>query len=99
MLGCYINTLLEMTTMRATSPGLEFSSLGRQSVSATFDLTLSLEETLEDGESRVAGFIEYNTDLFDATTIGRLWRHYITLLEAVTADPERRLSRLPGTPR
>ncbi|MFI9009949.1 non-ribosomal peptide synthase/polyketide synthase [Actinosynnema sp. NPDC053489] len=39
--------------------------------------------------------LEYNTDLFDAATIERLCGHLVVLLEAVTADPDRRLGDLP----
>ena len=37
----------------------------------------------------------YNTDLFEAATIARMLAHFQTLLEAVVADPEQRLSDLP----
>jgi amino acid adenylation domain-containing protein len=58
---------------------------------AKFDLSLSLEERA----GGFAGALEYNTDLFDATTIERMARHYQTLLEGIGAEPERRLSELP----
>ncbi|MEK6278964.1 MAG: amino acid adenylation domain-containing protein [Acidobacteriota bacterium] len=35
---------------------------------------------------------EYNTDLFRADTIGRLFTHYQNLLAAVVSDPSRRIS-------
>ena len=38
---------------------------------------------------------EYNTDLFDESTIGRMLGHFETLLRAVVADPERPVSSLP----
>ena len=38
---------------------------------------------------------EYNTDLFDATTIQRIIRHYQTLLESIVANPEQRISEMP----
>src|SRR5205085_6781806 len=59
--------------------------------SAKFDLTLGLTETPEG----LAGAFEYNTDLFDAITVERFAGYFRTLLEAVTADPARRLSELP----
>ena len=37
----------------------------------------------------------YNTDLFDSDTIRRALAHYRMLLEAVVADPDRRVSELP----
>jgi amino acid adenylation domain-containing protein len=33
------------------------------------------------------GLIEYNTDLYDETTIDRMWRHFELLLECATSDP------------
>nr|QEO73980.1 AMP-dependent synthetase and ligase [uncultured bacterium] len=38
--------------------------------------------------------IEYNTDLFDATTIERLSRHLVALLDDITTDPNRPLAEL-----
>ncbi|MFH8350392.1 condensation domain-containing protein, partial [Streptomyces sp. NPDC018045] len=55
-----------------------------------FDLTLELRET-PDG---LTGVVEYNTDLYDRETIQRFIGHYTTLLTAVTADPEEKISRL-----
>ncbi|HEX7318159.1 MAG TPA: amino acid adenylation domain-containing protein [Pyrinomonadaceae bacterium] len=72
-------------------PGLEMSSLAGDNTTAKFDLTLGLAE--ESG--RLVGALEYNTDLFDATTARRLVRHYQTLLSAAVADPSRRVSELP----
>jgi len=37
----------------------------------------------------------YNTDLFDFTTIRRMADHFRTLLEGVASDPGRRISELP----
>jgi amino acid adenylation domain-containing protein len=57
---------------------------------AKFDLTLAMHET-PDG---FAGGFEYNTDLFDASTIERMAGHLRSLLESIAANPERRISRL-----
>ena len=38
---------------------------------------------------------EYNTDLFDASTIERLSEHFQILLESIVADPSVSLSALP----
>jgi aspartate racemase len=38
---------------------------------------------------------EYNTDLFDDTTISRMIEHYQVLLQGIVADPEQRLAALP----
>jgi amino acid adenylation domain-containing protein len=52
-----------------------------------FDITILLTE-VSDG---MRGTIEYNRDIFDATTIERLCGHFVRLLEAVAEDPSRRL--------
>ncbi|PSB49537.1 non-ribosomal peptide synthetase [Cyanosarcina cf. burmensis CCALA 770] len=58
---------------------------------AMFDLFLSVME-VQDG---ISGFLEYNTDLFDATTIVRFIEHYQTLLESFVTYPDCSISELP----
>jgi len=53
---------------RLELPGVTITPLELESLGAKFDLTLSMEET----ESGLRGSWEYNTDLFDATTIRRM---------------------------
>ena len=67
-------------------PEIVFSSR-----TSTFDLTLSVRES----EAGLDAMFEYDTDLFNETTIERLANHYQTLLEAVAADPDQRISGLP----
>jgi amino acid adenylation domain-containing protein len=50
---------------------------------------------LIDADEELSGWFEYSTDFFEAATIVRMAAHLQTLLEAVVADPERRISRLP----
>jgi amino acid adenylation domain-containing protein len=57
---------------------------------AKFDLELYFEET-NDG---LAGTFEYNSDLFDKSTIQRMAKHYEILLEAIVANPKQRIQRL-----
>ena len=56
-----------------------------------FDFTLFLWDTGEE----IRGGWEYNTDLFDATTIRRWSRQLEHLLRAALAAPERPLRRIP----
>ncbi|MCP4661299.1 MAG: amino acid adenylation domain-containing protein, partial [bacterium] len=58
---------------------------------ARFDLTWLLQES----PLGVMGTVEYCTDLFDETTIERLFAHYQRLLAAAVADPGERLRQLP----
>ncbi|WBB80946.1 amino acid adenylation domain-containing protein [Micromonospora sp. WMMD882] len=72
--------------------GCAATALEVDSGSAKFDLTL-VGERLADGVLRLA--FEYDTDLFDATTVDRFGRHLATLLTVAAADPDRPLSRIP----
>ena len=74
-------TLPELTVSRLQTP-LEIAKL---------DLTLFIWEAKEE----LAGSLDYATDLFDDATIGRVQEDFKTLLEAVVADPNRRLLDLP----
>jgi amino acid adenylation domain-containing protein/non-ribosomal peptide synthase protein (TIGR01720 family) len=58
---------------------------------AKFDLTLYVSES---GQG-LNGSIEYNTDLFDASTIDGMCGHFETLLAGVAADPNCPVSELP----
>lgn len=72
-------------------PGVTLTLLNMSGVTAKFDLTLYLRET----EQGLTGGFEYSTDLFDEVTIGRMVRHFQTLLEGIVANPTQRLSELP----
>ncbi|MBK9945446.1 MAG: amino acid adenylation domain-containing protein [Kouleothrix sp.] len=71
--------------------GLRVEPVALPSQTARFDLTLTLGETAEG----LAGLFEYNTDLFDATTIARLAEYFQTLLAGAVAAPDRALADLP----
>jgi amino acid adenylation domain-containing protein len=60
-------------------------------VDSKLDLGFSLAET-DDG---IAGSIEYNPDLFDEETVRRMSARYLRLLDAVSADPDARVHRVP----
>jgi len=66
---------------------MEISMLGVDSETSKFELTLYLTQ----GEE-VTGFFEYNSDLFDRSTLERLTHHYLVLLRGITAAPDRQLS-------
>ncbi|HXC72022.1 MAG TPA: amino acid adenylation domain-containing protein [Pyrinomonadaceae bacterium] len=71
--------------------GLVLTPLRTEAVSSKFDLTLALAQF----GSNLVGSVEYNTDLFERSTVERMITHYLTILEAVAADPELKLSELP----
>ena len=72
-------------------PGIKASPQAAQSKIAKFDLTLSIVKKAE----RCRGILEYNSDLFDADTVGNLASHYQTLLESILAAPDRAVGELP----
>ena len=73
-------------------PGLELGSLDSSPHRvAKFDLTLSLQEA---GDS-IAGGIEYATALFEQDTIERYLAYFRNLLEAMVADENQSVDRLP----
>ncbi|HSE19639.1 MAG TPA: amino acid adenylation domain-containing protein [Pyrinomonadaceae bacterium] len=72
-------------------PDLAVTPLKYPAETAKFDLTLYFDE--EDAE--LQGTFEYNTDLFDQETIGRMAQHLQTLLAGIVADPSARISELP----
>jgi amino acid adenylation domain-containing protein len=67
-------------------PGLVTTpiDLARPSAGATFDLTLSLQET--GGE--LCGALEFNAALFDSATIEGMAAHFKTLLAEVVQNPD-----------
>ncbi len=60
-------------------------------VTAMFDLGFEFED--RDGE--LSCRLEYNTDLFDRSTVERMSGHLLVLLAAMAAEPHRPLGELP----
>jgi len=84
-------TLQAGTTDTLTLPNLTIRPLSIYTGTSKFDLTLSLEHV----EGGLTGWIEYNTDLFDASTISRFAGHFESLLRGIAADPDQRIDQLP----
>ena len=72
-------------------PGVTLCQLERASTIAKFDLTLSITETSQG----LVGEWEYNTDLFDGSTIERMAGHFQNLLSAIVENPLAPVSELP----
>ena len=70
---------------------LEIEPILLLSDSAQFDLTLTLRES----EANLFATMEYNTDLFNDSTIDRWIAHFLVLLEGATKDPDMMSSALP----
>ncbi len=83
--------LLDGSVAPPPFPDLAVESLGVDSGTAKFDLTLFLREEGTD----LQGLWELNLDLFEPVTVLRLTAHLGRLLKAAVADPGQRLSELP----
>ena len=69
-------------------PGLRLLPMERPEGTSKFDLYLELISTPDS----LYGAFEYATDLFERSTVERLLSSYVTLLEGIVAEPERRVS-------
>jgi hypothetical protein len=72
---------------------LEFRPVGLYDGNSRWDLMFGLYDYHDVG---LTGPLEYNADIFDAPTIGRLLELFYRLIDAVTAHPDVRLSQLPA---
>jgi amino acid adenylation domain-containing protein len=72
-------------------PGLRAEPVEAQTGTAKFFLSLFVHEA----GAALSTEMEYASDLFDPPTVRRLLNHWQTLLAAVAASPEERLSGLP----
>nr|ADL59762.1 non-ribosomal peptide synthase [Nostoc sp. 'Peltigera membranacea cyanobiont'] len=71
--------------------GLTVTPLMTEGTTAKFDLTLIMQNT----DTGLVGVWEYNTDLFDASTIKRMSSHFVTLLAGIVTNPQQQISQLP----
>jgi amino acid adenylation domain-containing protein len=72
-------------------PGLAVRDLQSKSDTTKFDIMLDMIEEQDD----LIAVLEYNTDLFDDSTITRLLRHFQTLLGHIAANPEQSVACMP----
>jgi amino acid adenylation domain-containing protein len=72
-------------------PGLRINAVPVEVETSKFDMTLTLTEN---GDV-VVGSLQYNTDLFDASTISRFMQHFHQVLHAASSQPDLPLSQLP----
>ncbi|HEU4833207.1 MAG TPA: amino acid adenylation domain-containing protein [Pyrinomonadaceae bacterium] len=83
-------TLQNTAREEAELGDLALEGFGVNTAQAKFDLTMVLEER----GARLAGQLEYATELFDATTIDRLLEHWRELLGRVVANPDEPVSKI-----
>ena len=72
-------------------PELSLEAMETNDGTAKFDLSLYIN----DEQERQVGTIVYNSNLFDAETVGRMAVHFEQLLRAITSDPEQKVLELP----
>lgn len=65
-------------------PGLTLNKLERSNTTANYDLTLNVHES----EGGLSLYWEYNTGLFESTTIEGMANHFERLLRSLTVTPE-----------
>ena len=51
--------------------------------------------TFLNADDSVSASLQFNSDLFDESTIKRMIGHFLTLLSGITDDPSSRLGELP----
>lgn len=71
-------------------PGLSLRRMPPRRVSAKFDLTLNLTDTRD----HLWGTLNYDTDLFDQSTVRRMGDNFVALLGLIIAKPEAKLGEL-----
>jgi amino acid adenylation domain-containing protein len=76
---------------KAKLAGVTFEAVDAYDGRARYDLMLNLVDL----SGALAGGLEYDADLFDATTAARMVERLLAQVEAAVADPDLRLSALP----
>ncbi|MCH6257183.1 amino acid adenylation domain-containing protein [Puniceicoccaceae bacterium K14] len=69
---------------------LEFKIQDLHDDTSRFDLSISIT----DSDDELAGFIEYNQDLYNDATVQRLISNYLVLLESIVERPDSPISEL-----
>ncbi|OUL20265.1 non-ribosomal peptide synthetase [Nostoc sp. 106C] len=71
-------------------PGISVTPINIESMTAKFDLTLSMVETA----TGLKATWEYNSDLFERQTMARMSRHFQALLAAIATDTNQKLGQI-----
>ncbi|HEV8580076.1 MAG TPA: non-ribosomal peptide synthase/polyketide synthase [Thermoanaerobaculia bacterium] len=72
-------------------PGLAVELVTLEATLAKFDLSLAIHEW----QGSLEGWLQYRTDIFDASTVERIAGWLLRLLTGAAADPSRRFCDLP----
>jgi amino acid adenylation domain-containing protein len=76
--------------------GFEFAGLAAEPLeieieTARFDLTVEIFPR----QGELWAYFDYNADLYEPETIERIQQHYLTILNAVCADPNQKIASIP----
>lgn len=82
----------DTSTRKLSLQGVVTSPVDVRKEAADFDLALYMEKQ----DSDLGGVLEYNADIFEATTIRQLVENYESLLTQVLAEPDAPISRILG---
>ncbi|MEM9004407.1 MAG: amino acid adenylation domain-containing protein [Cyanobacteria bacterium P01_F01_bin.86] len=83
--------VLQNTPMEDVAlPNLTFREIEQEGTTAKHDLWMSITET----DAGLVSDWQYNTDLFDSSTIERMFANFQTLLEAIVETPGQKVSEL-----
>ena len=74
-----------------SSAGLTFEPEDSPAPTTMVDLSLTMIESAD----RVRGCLSYLLELFDPSTIDRMSRHFVTLLEGIVSAPDQQIRELP----
>lgn len=83
--------VLQKSPAATSIPNLTVKPIKLHGGTAKFDLTLVMVEE----ETGLNGTLEYNTDLYHASTIERMLGHFQILLDEIVSAPNRRLAEFP----
>lgn len=70
-------------SLQAEMAGLSIETVPREHKTAKYELSLILQE----GEAGLGGVFEYNTDLFEESTIARMTHHFLRVLDRFIDQP------------
>ncbi|MGA9119260.1 MAG: amino acid adenylation domain-containing protein, partial [Bacteroidota bacterium] len=83
--------LQNIPTLAITLPDLSITAVEAETRISNYDISLVIQE----GAEGIVAQMEYNTDLFDRSTIERMLKHFMGLLSALTSDPEQQIALAP----
>jgi non-ribosomal peptide synthetase component F len=83
-------TMVESPLEKLRLGSVKFEEFNFEAVTAKFDLAL----LVTNGEQQLSGLLEYNSDLFDSSTIERMLQNLELLLRTIVAEPDSQLNAL-----